>query len=127
MSRTMQTLGDFLAERRLALELGLRELSERTKIDPSNLSKYERNVGPAPSDDVTKRLARGLEIQVGRGALWKKLAALVEARRCAPADIRQNARAMELMPAFYQHLRDHDLPEGDDPIEVLAKLFNKVV
>src|SRR3954471_6984481 len=61
------TLGDYLRERREALRAGdrrwsLRQVAQRVGIEPSFLSKVERDDGPVPSEETLRRLAAELEV-----------------------------------------------------------------
>ena len=63
----MTTLGDFLRERREALREGdrsysLRQVAQRVGVEPSFLSKVERNESPPPGEDTLRRLAAELEL-----------------------------------------------------------------
>jgi transcriptional regulator with XRE-family HTH domain len=98
--------GEFIKTRRLSLELGLRDFCLRAKMDPSNYSKYERGVLPAPGDKDLKRIARGLSIPIGSSD-WNKLVDLAAVQRSEfPTDL--NVRYMHLLPTFYQKLRGHE-------------------
>jgi transcriptional regulator with XRE-family HTH domain len=63
----MATLGEFLRERREALREGdrrysLRQVAQRVGIEPSFLSKVERDEAPPPAEETLGRLARELEL-----------------------------------------------------------------
>jgi len=63
----MTSLGDFLRERREALREGdrsysLRQVAQRVGVEPSFLSKVERNESPPPGEDTLRRLAAELEL-----------------------------------------------------------------
>jgi len=62
----MTTLGRFLRDRREALLAGdpsfsLRQVAERIGVEPSFLSKVERDIGSPPSEETLKRLASELD------------------------------------------------------------------
>ena len=46
----MATFGEQLKDLRIKKELTLRQCSEQVGVDPSNWSKFERGVNPAPKD-----------------------------------------------------------------------------
>jgi len=59
------TLGSFLRQRREALRrsdprYSVRQVAERLGIEPSYLSKVERDIGSPPSEDTLVRLAADL-------------------------------------------------------------------
>ena len=60
-----RTLGSFLRERRESLRRGdptfsLRRVADRIGVEPSYLSKVERDIGSPPAEDTLARLAREL-------------------------------------------------------------------
>jgi transcriptional regulator with XRE-family HTH domain len=58
--------GPWVRKRRAELRLSLRKLAEETKLDPGNLSRYERGLLAAPQDEaILKRLANGLKLKQG--------------------------------------------------------------
>jgi transcriptional regulator with XRE-family HTH domain len=64
---TSFTLGEYLRQAREALRAtdgrySLRQVAERIGIEPSFLSKVERDVGSPPSEDTLARLAADLDI-----------------------------------------------------------------
>lgn len=64
---TNNSLGTFLRQRREALRRGdprfsVRQVAERLGIEPSYLSKVERDIGSPPSEDTLVRLAADLEL-----------------------------------------------------------------
>lgn len=61
----MDTLGSFLRDRRETLRredrsYSLRQVAERVGIEPSYLSKVERDLGSPPSEETLAKLAREL-------------------------------------------------------------------
>jgi transcriptional regulator with XRE-family HTH domain len=61
------TLGEFMRERREALrkddpEYSLRRVADRVGVEPSYLSKVERDIGSPPSEPTLVRIAAALEI-----------------------------------------------------------------
>ena len=121
------TFGQFLRERRGRIGVGLREFCADIKLDPSSYSKYERDILSPPGHDVLKRIARGLKIPVA-GPEWREMTDLASAGRGElPADLMRDERLVAALPAFYQHLRNHDLPEDQDPTDVLVRALKKVL
>jgi transcriptional regulator with XRE-family HTH domain len=65
MAPGRSTLGQFLRERREELRAGdarysVRQVAERVGIEPSYLSKVERDIGSPPSEETLGRLADDL-------------------------------------------------------------------
>jgi HTH-type transcriptional regulator, competence development regulator len=64
---SMNTLGGFLRERREQLRredarFSVRQVAERVGIEPSYLSKVERDLGSPPSEETLSRLAEELAV-----------------------------------------------------------------
>ena len=56
--------GEFIKEKRIALEMTLREFCRKLEEDPSNWSKVERGVNPPPKDEnKLKKIAEILNIK----------------------------------------------------------------
>jgi HTH-type transcriptional regulator, competence development regulator len=67
MASDSGSLGGFLRERREALRAGdarfsVRQVAERVGIEPSYLSKVERDIGSPPSEETLVRLAAELAV-----------------------------------------------------------------
>lgn len=120
------TFGQFIKEKRGELDLGLREFCIAASIDPSNYSKYERDILP-PSAEHLKRIAKGLKIKANSEEWHQMQAFLAAARNEVPADWVSNEKVRELLPAFYQKLRGYDTPGTADPIAELVKLLKREV
>lgn len=56
-----QTLGDFIKDKRVGLDMRLRELARRLDVTPSYVSDIE-NDRRVPSEDVLRRIAVELEL-----------------------------------------------------------------
>ena len=62
----MQSIfGDYVKERRLDLEIGLREFAARIGVEASNYSKIERGLKTAPTGDRLLPYVSALELEVG--------------------------------------------------------------
>src|SRR5918997_5566361 len=61
VGRTVEGLGDYLREQRLASKLSLRQLAEQTGVSNPYLSQIERGLRK-PSADVLQQLAKALRI-----------------------------------------------------------------
>jgi HTH-type transcriptional regulator, competence development regulator len=63
----LTTLGEFMRERRERLRrtdrsFSLRQVAQRVGIEPSYLSKVERDIGSPPAEDTLVRIAKELEV-----------------------------------------------------------------
>jgi len=61
VGETVESLGDFLRQRRVAAELSLRQLAEQTGVSNPYLSQIERGLR-RPSAEVLQQLAKALRI-----------------------------------------------------------------
>ena len=61
VGRTVESLGDYLREQRLAAKLSLRQLAEQTGVSNPYLSQIERGLR-RPSAEVLQQLAKALRI-----------------------------------------------------------------
>ena len=61
VGKTVETLGDYLREQRLAAKLSLRQLAEQTGVSNPYLSQIERGLRK-PSAEVLQQLAKALRV-----------------------------------------------------------------
>ena len=107
---TLQAFGALVRERRQQLEMTLRELSEKSGIDPANLSRMQRNRLAAPQNEaVLYRLAAALEFD--EDERWELIDAAYAANGVIPPDLVENQRVMEQLPLLYRALRTNSMPD----------------
>ena len=94
------TFGQFLKEKRLALELSLREFARQVGMQPSNYCNVEADVLPPPPAETLEKLARALGLKKGTSdyETFHDLAA--EGRDEIPADVQRIVKENELIPAM---------------------------
>lgn len=104
MSST-KSLGEFLRERREALRAddasySVRQVAGRLGIEPSYLSKVERDIGSPPSEETLVRLAAdlGLDADVVLALAGKVSSDLREAIRKRPQLFGELIRELKDMP-----------------------------
>ena len=103
--------GQMLKSVRIALNKTLRQCANDLDADPSNWSKLERGITPAPKDkNVLIRWAEYLEVSQAEQPQFLDLAAL--SRQEIPQDIANDARVIAALPAFFRAVRGREL-EGD--------------
>lgn len=103
--------GDKLKELRIQKRLTLRDCAAALQVDPSNWSKLERSITPAPKDiEILESWAEFFELTGEEKASFFDLAAL--SRKQLPGDIADDARVMQALPAFFRAVRGKEL-EGD--------------
>src|SRR6478735_6234012 len=61
VGKTVETLGDYLREQRLAAKISLRQLAEQAGVSNPYLSQVERGLRK-PSADILQQIAKGLRI-----------------------------------------------------------------
>jgi len=94
------TFGQFLKERRLALDLSLREFASRVGMQPSNYCNVEADVLPPPPPESLDRLAKALGLKRGTKdyEIFHDLAG--KGRDEIPADVERIVKENELIPAM---------------------------
>jgi transcriptional regulator with XRE-family HTH domain len=94
------TFGQFLKERRLALDLSLRKFAKRVGMQPSNYCNVEADVLPPPPAETLDKLAKALGLKKGTSdyETFHDLAA--EGRDEIPADVERIVKENELIPAM---------------------------
>ena len=108
------TFGQFLKEKRLTLDLSLREFAGKVGMQPSNYCNVEADVLPPPPAETLEKLARALALKKGTSdyETFHDLAA--EGRDEIPADIERIVKENELIPAMlrtveYEHVSKEQL------------------
>lgn len=102
------TFGALLKELRIVKELTLRQCSADLDVDPSNWSKIERNITPAPKDlAVLERWAAFFALSGDKKSEFLDLAAL--ARKEIPADMASDETVIGALPAFFRAVRGQEL------------------
>ncbi|HWX22838.1 MAG TPA: helix-turn-helix transcriptional regulator [Candidatus Binatia bacterium] len=94
------TFGEFLKEKRLALDLSLREFARRVGMQPSNYCNVEADVLPPPPAETLDKLSRELGLRKGTSdyEAFHDLAA--KGRDEIPADVERIVKENELIPAM---------------------------
>ena len=112
--------GDKLKEMRIHKRLTLRDCAAILAVDPSNWSKFERSVTPAPKDiEILESWAEYFELKGEEKAGFFDLASL--SRKQIPEDIADDARVMQALPAFFRAVRGKEL-EGEKLKEFIEDL-----
>jgi transcriptional regulator with XRE-family HTH domain len=101
------SFGEMLKSTRLNLDLTLRQCAGELKIDPSNWSKLEREVTPAPKDAQLERWMDYLKVSGDDRQHFMDLAAL--SRKELPSDLASDETVIAALPAFFRAVRGHEL------------------
>ena len=114
------TLGDFIRSRREELRdedpaYSVRRVAERLGIEPSYLSKVERDIGSPPSEETLVRLAAdlGLDADVVLALAGKVSADLRDAIRKRPQLFGQLIRELKDMPDSAMLRLVREVRDGD--------------
>jgi hypothetical protein len=105
---TSQLFGDFIKSKRVELRMGLREFCVFTGTDPSNWSKVERGIIPAPRDEQSHAvLCVALKIQIGSAEHERlvDLANLSQGR--LPPEALTEPEIVKQMPIFWRGKDGH--------------------
>ncbi len=103
--------GALLKDIRIAKGLTLRQCCELLGVDPSNWSKLERGIVPAPKDPaIVEGWAEALELKGDARQNFLDTAAL--SRRELPADIAGDEKVLAALPAFFRAARGSELDDA---------------
>lgn len=115
------TFGDFIKEKRLAVNLGLRAFAAEIGIDPANYSKIERGKSPAPKD--LERIRKALCI-AKESVDYRELERLADlGRGQLPRSVLADAELVGKLPAFFRKL-DGD-PVDDQMLDELIATIKR--
>ena len=116
------TFGEFAKAKRLESNVSLREFCKTAELDPSNWSKVERGLMPAPSDRTKlEAIAHNLKLKKGKSdwSAFFDLAYISQQR--IPDDVAEDADAVSALPVFFRTVR------GEKPTEQeLSKLIQLI-
>src|SRR5438093_11864905 len=95
-----KTFGKFLKQKRLALNLGLREMARQVGMQPSNYCNVEAGVLPPPPPEGLRRITLALGLKKGARdfEIFHDLAA--KGRDEVPVDVQRIVKENELIPAM---------------------------
>ncbi|MEO6993306.1 MAG: helix-turn-helix transcriptional regulator [Lacunisphaera sp.] len=103
--------GALLKDIRIAKGLTLRQCCESLGVDPSNWSKLERGIIPAPKDpSIVEAWAEALGLKGEARQNFLDTAAL--SRRELPGDIASDEKVMAALPAFFRAARGSELDDN---------------
>jgi len=94
------TFGDFLKEKRLGMDLSLREFAGKVGMQPSNYCNIEGGVLPAPPAPALARMAQALGLKKGTADYDQFHDLAAKARDEIPADVERIIKKNELIPAM---------------------------
>jgi transcriptional regulator with XRE-family HTH domain len=94
------TFGQFLKDKRLALDLSLREFSRKIDMQPSNYCNIESDVLSPPRGEALERISKALGLKRGAPDYQRLHDLAAEARDEIPADVARIVKENELIPAM---------------------------
>ncbi len=116
------SFGEYVKNLRIEQKKTLRQFCADHQLDPSNWSKVERGINPAPKDDQTlQEWAKYFGLKP-KSENWDRF--MDEARISRgeiPKDILKDEKVMSLLPAFFRTVRGVEIGE-----EELKKLIEKI-
>jgi transcriptional regulator with XRE-family HTH domain len=114
------TFGEFVRTKRLETNMSLREFCKEVQRDPSNWSKVERDMMPAPADrDFLDALAKLLRLRKGTPDWYTFFDLAAISQQKIPDDVYEDEDVIASLPVFFRTVR------GEKPSqEELDKLIN---
>lgn len=121
---SVETLGDYLREQRLANRLSLRQLADQTGVSNPYLSQIERGLR-RPSAEVLQQIAKALRISaetlyIRAGILNPEDGEVRSVELAVMADSGLTERQKQSLLDVYQSFRTANLPVGE-PTETTAQ------
>jgi len=114
------TFGELIKDLRIRKELTLRQCCADLGVDPSNWSKMERGINPAPKDiTILERWAKFFSLEGAAKQEFFDAAAL--SRQELPGDIASDEQLLGALPAFFRAVRGNEL-DGDKLQQFVADL-----
>ncbi len=102
--------GELLKDVRIRNRLTLRQCSADCGVDPSNWSKIERGINPAPKDiAILESWAIFLHLDANERQTFFDAAAL--SRHELPQDIAMDTRILQVLPAFFRAVRGNEMDQ----------------
>src|SRR5437899_2778439 len=96
----MKTFGEFIKDKRLALDLSLREFAGKVGMQPSNYCNVEAGVLPPPPAESLERIAKALGLKKGTPDYTQYHDLAAKGRDGIPADVEQLIKDNDLIPAM---------------------------
>jgi transcriptional regulator with XRE-family HTH domain len=117
----MKVFGEFIKDKRLALDLSLRKFCELAELDPSNWSKIERGKLTAPDREKLEQIAKVLKIKKGskEWLLMFDLASI--AKKKIPDYVYNDERVISALPVFFRTA--HGDKPTDEEMEKIIELL----
>jgi hypothetical protein len=116
--------GEFVRERRLASDLGLREFCRLAETDASNWSKIERDAMPAPSNrDFLESVAELLKLKKGSQDWYTFFDLAAISQQKIPHDVYADEQVLSTLPVFFRTVRGEKPSQQE--LDNLIKLLKR--
>lgn len=116
--------GTFVKEKRLALNLSLREFCKQVREDPSTWSKIERGLAAPPqSIEKLNLIAKVLKLAKGREEYVALLDKAAVGAGKIPRDLLKDREVLSILPAFLRTLGS--IKPTEEELRVLIETLRK--
>lgn len=106
MSTDPRTFGGYVRRVRAVKRIGLREFVMSAGYDPSNWSRIERGLSPAPTDWYRlNQIADHLRMEPGSNERFRLIDLAYAEHRMIPPDIVRDEALLEILPELFQRMR----------------------
>jgi len=114
--------GEFVKERRLSIDLGLREFCSLAEVDPSNWSKIERGILAIPDDrKKLEKIARLLKLKEGSAEWFEYFDLAHISRKQIPDEVLEDEEVLSVLPIFFRTAR------GEKPTKEQMKKISQLL
>lgn len=116
------SFGEYVKNLRIEKKTTLRQFCSDHELDPSNWSKVERGINPAPKEDeMVEKWAKYFGLKPKTQEWDKFMDAARISRGEIPKDILKDKDALALLPALFRTVRGAEI--GEDEVK---KLIDKI-
>lgn len=122
MTKNLKKFGAMLNKLRTENNLSIRDVCKLVSYDPSNWSKVERGLIPAPTEEkILKSWAKALRVK--KEDIQDFMDNAIIAQSLIPSDILEKNEMLQLMPAFFRTVRNKkpSKKELDDLVDLIKK------
>ena len=126
MKKKEQTFGEYIREKRIALEphISLRKMAELLFISPVYMSNIETGMNPAPKNNILEHLAKILKLDKKQSELMYELAAKSKTFTAIPGDLPEYISSNEYARIALRVAQDVDATDNEWQ-EFIKKLQNR--
>ena len=118
------TFGEFVRTKRLEVGISLREFCSKAETDPSNWSKIERGILPAPANrEFLESLAKLLKLKKGDKEWYTFFDLASISQQKIPDDVYKDEEVVSALPVFFRTVRGEKPTE--DELDKLITLLKR--